>query len=217
MAKKIEAGRFEYQLDAELFYGYRTRGAKGHAFPPILGAGKNSCYLHYTNNASKLADGDVLLVDSGANYQGYNADITRTFFVGKDFTSKAAFYYSLNLEVQTKVFEGLKKGMSFHDYFELCRHHQAEVLMREKLIKQAKDHKIFTIHNVGHSLGLDVHDAYAMDYRFEPGAVFTLEPGLYFPDEKIGIRVEDDILCTEQGFVNLSQAMPKSLEQLRAL
>jgi len=216
-AQKIIPGNFEYEIEAEIAYGYRKRGAAGHAFPAIIGAGENSCFLHYTKNLSQLKKEDVLLLDSGATYQKYHADITRTFPVGGKFTAEAENYYALNLEIQKKVLEGLKVGMTFTEYFALCTHHQNEILTQAKVIKNEAERKKYTIHNVGHSLGLDVHDRFCMDYQFQIGSLITVEPGLYFPEKKIGIRVEDDVLFTKNGIEILTAAAPKELKEVEKM
>ncbi|MBL0691306.1 MAG: aminopeptidase P N-terminal domain-containing protein [SAR324 cluster bacterium] len=209
VAKRIAAGIYEHQLVADLTYEYLNAGCLGHAFYPIVGAGINSTVLHYASAADKLVENDVLLIDTGAEWGGYAADVTRVFPVGKNFTNQAADIYALNLTIQKTILANLKIGQSFAKISQLAQEIQTKLLIENKLIKSPIEAKECTIHNIGHPLGLDVHDPPLFDEPLVPGSVITIEPGLYFPIKKIGVRIEDDILFTAKGIVNLTKDIPK--------
>ncbi len=216
IAKYIKPKCFENQIDGAITFEYYSRGAK-HAFHPIVGAGLNSTVLHYTANNQVLKAGSVLLLDTGARKSMYNADITRTFPIGGKFSSFAEEIYSINLEVQKAVIKFLKPGLTFRQVFAETSEIQANLLFKHKLIKNKADFKKYTVHNLGHPLGLDVHDPMDKDRKLEAGSVVTVEPGLYFNDKEIGIRIEDDVLITKTGAENLSAKIPKELKEIYKL
>lgn len=224
-------GAFEYQVAAEIEHEFVMQGASGSSYGSICGGGENACILHYTENSDVLRDGDLLLIDAGAEYQGYAGDITRTFPINGVFTPAQRDLYQVVLESQYAALEYLKPGSTMGEAYQAC----ARVLVnglrtlgilegdeQELLKKQA--YRQYFMHGLGHSLGLDVHDV-GMSYTegkttpLEPGMIFTVEPGLYIPYgadcpkkyQGIGIRIEDDILITDNGHENLTSDVPKEI------
>lgn len=230
-------GMYEYELEAELMYVFQREGARYCAYNSIVGAGKNSCILHYINNNQKIKDGDLVLIDAGAEYQNYAADITRTFPANGRFSDAQRVIYDLVLSAQLAAIEVIKPGASWiHMQSEILRIITAGLVdlgilkgdVEELIAKQA--YMPFYMHRSGHWLGLDVHDAgrYRIDEKWrelEPGMMLTVEPGIYISaDNKnvdpqwhnIGIRIEDDVLVTEKSYRVLSAQIPKTIADIEA-
>lgn len=233
-----KAGLYEYQIEAELVHHFMQEGLRAVAYPSIVAGGKNACVLHYTENTDKLKNGDLLLIDAGAECDHYAADITRTFPISGRFSEPQKQLYQLVLDAQTAAIEQVKPGVPWH----YAHDASVEVLTKglvnlgllegkvKALIKKEK-FKQFYMHRIGHWLGMDVHDVgdYKVDQKWrllEPGMVLTIEPGLYVPadcksvDEKwrgIGIRIEDDLLVTEQGHEILTNGVPRTIPEIEAL
>ena len=233
-----KAGLYEYQIEAELIYHFAQNGLRAVAYPSIVASGKNACTLHYTENTGKLKNGDLLLIDAGAECDHYAADITRTFPVSGRFSEAQKQLYQLVLDAQAAAIAEIKPGAAWN----LAHDAAVEVLTKgllnlgllkgrlKKLIKDEK-YKTFYMHRTGHWLGMDVHDVgdYKINQEWRPlavGMVLTVEPGLYIPptcktvDEKwrgIGIRIEDDVLVTAQGHEILTATVPKSIDEIEAL
>ncbi|KAA1151955.1 Xaa-Pro aminopeptidase [Pseudoalteromonas sp. FUC4] len=230
-------GATEFQLEAELHHHYAMNGAPHPAYGTIVGSGDNANILHYTQNSDVLKDGDLVLIDSGCELQGYAADITRTFPVNGQFSEPQAALYNIVLKAQEVAFEEVKPGG-----FMSHANKRAMEVMTQGLIElgiltgdfdelMAKGAcKEYYMHGLGHWLGLDVHDV--GDYKqnnveraFEPGMVLTIEPGLYISEDSnapqqykgIGIRIEDNLLVTESGHENLTQSVPKTINDIEAL
>ena len=236
--RAAKPGMQEYQLEALIEQIFRRRGAAGPAYTSIVGAGPNATVLHYINNDGELRDGDLLLVDAGAEYKGYASDITRTFPINGRYTSPQRDIYDLVLKAQMACVEMVRPGTT-HDQL---KQHSIEVLTEgmvelgllegkpEELIKEKKYEK-FYMHGLGHMLGIDVHDVgryyFGQESRaLEPGVVMTVEPGVYVaPDTKdvpekylgIGVRIEDDVLCTQNGPRVLTNKVPKHAEEIEQL
>jgi len=231
-------GMHEYEVQAVLEETYRSEGAVRDGFPTIAASGPHSCTLHYTTNRRQLQDGDLMLLDTGAEWDYYSADVTRTFPANGRFTSAQRDVYDIVLEAQRKGIERAKPGLSFHDAHEAAVRTIVEGLIDLKVLKgdvnsliEKDAYRHVYMHSTSHWLGLDVHDAGR--YRdggksvpLRPGMVLTVEPGLYFaPGTKgvpkrlqgIGIRIEDDILITKNGNRNLSGKIPSDPEALEAL
>jgi len=227
----------EYQLEAELLNNFMKEGARFPAYSSIVGGGKNGCILHYVDNRDALKDGDLVLIDAGAEFDYYAADISRTFPVNGRYNKEQRALYSIVLEGQLAAIEQVKPGNHWNDPHEAA----VEVVTRglvdvglltgkvNKLIKD-EAYKRFYMHRTGHWLGMDVHDVgdYKIDDEWrvlEPGMVMTVEPGLYIPqaddvDSKwwnIGIRIEDDVLITKDGYEVLSDGVPKQPDEVEAL
>jgi Xaa-Pro aminopeptidase len=236
--KQARPGMKEYEIEALVEYVFRRSGASAPAYNSIVGSGANATVLHYINNDATLSDGDLLLIDAGAEYRGYASDITRTFPVNGRFTPAQRDIYDLVLKTQVACVERVRPGASVDELknysIELLTEGMVQLrLLRgepKKLIEEEK-YKQFYMHGLGHFLGLDVHDVgrYSIKdeaRRLEPGMVMTVEPGLYIAaDTKdipekylgIGVRIEDDVLVTEDGNRVLSSKAPKEVEEIEEL
>ena len=229
-------GMYEYEVEAELIYEFRKAGCVT-AYPCIVGGGENGCILHYIENNQVLNDGDLLLIDAGAEYQGYASDITRTFPVNGRYSKVQREIYELVLEAQNAAIKKVKPGNHWND-----PHNEAVRVLTKGLVnigllkgKPAKlikdeEYRQFYMHRTGHWLGLDVHDV--GDYRFdeewrllEPGMTLTVEPGLYISKARgvpkrfwnIGIRIEDDVLVTKDGNKVLTEELTRDPDEIEAL
>jgi len=231
-------GLMEYQLEAELLYEFTHRGARNPAYPSIVGSGANSCILHYTENSAELMDGDVILIDAGAEYDGYASDITRTIPVNGKFTPTQRAVYEVVLNAQHAAIEQVRPGNHWNDPHETVVRVMTAGMVKlgilkgnvRQLIKDREYTKYF-MHRTGHWIGMDVHDVgdYKLDGEWrmlEPGMVMTIEPGLYFaagakglPKKfwNIGVRIEDDVLVTKNGCEVLSRDAPKSVDDIERL
>lgn len=235
--KCSQAGKNEYHLEATIHYHFAMHGAKSPAYSTIVGGGENACILHYTENNCELQDNTLVLIDAGAELQGYAADITRTFPVNGRFTTPQKILYQLVLDAQLACLPLFKPGSTF----KAASDKAIEVLtaglidlglltgdLRENIEQQ--HYRQFFMHGLGHWLGLDVHDVgkykvAGQDRPFEPGMVLTVEPGLYVAETAdvdpkwrgIGIRIEDNIVITEQGHDVLTDDVPKTVEQIEHL
>ncbi len=235
--KATAAGVYEYQLAAELHHSFAMQGASGPAYGTIVGGGHNACILHYTENSAALEDGDLVLIDAGAEFHGYAADITRTFPVNGRFSQAQAELYSLVLKAQERAFELLKPGNTLKQAADEVIRILTQGLLDLGLLQGELDDNIaqghyrrFYMHGLSHWLGLDVHDvgAYQCDGKdrpLAPGMVLTVEPGLYISDDAevpvqyrgMGIRIEDNVVITETGMRNLTEAMPRDMHSIEAL
>ncbi|WP_114416770.1 Xaa-Pro aminopeptidase [Marinospirillum perlucidum] len=236
--RSCRPGQYEYQLQAEIEHEFAIRGASAPAYASIVGSGANACVLHYIANQSEMQAGQLVLIDAGAEYQGYAGDITRTFPVDGSFTGPQKRVYEWVLKANQEAIRQVRPGMTLE-----ALHTTAVRILTEGLVdlgvlqgdldQLIKDeaYKPFYMHGTGHWLGLDVHDVgqYRLGSRsrpLEPGMVFTIEPGLYFaPDNEevdscwrgLGIRIEDDVLVTETGCLVLSKDVPKTIDEVEAL
>jgi len=239
--KKVKPGMNEGQVEALMEAYMRDRGANGIAYNSIIGGGANATILHYVENNAPLNDGDLILIDAGAEYKGYASDITRTFPVNGRFTKAQGEVYDVVLDVQLQCIDYTKTGNTVKARQEFSIELLTEGMVKLGLLKgktkdliKKRSYMKYYMHGVGHYLGLDVHDAgrYFTDQTakrsrpFAPGMVLTVEPGLYIPpDDKsapskyrgIGIRIEDDVLVTEDGNRNLTSKVPKDPEEIEAL
>ncbi len=210
--KRRDSYSFEYEVEAALSFGFRKRGAKGHAFTPIVAAGSNASVIHYTNNNSAIKPKDLLLLDVGAEVSNYAADVSRTIARAEP-TKRQRKLYEAVREVQDYAFELLRPGISIRAYEKNIEHFMGEKLRALGLIKVVEHEFIrhYYPHATSHFLGLDVHDAGDYDRMLEPGVVLTVEPGIYIPEEGIGIRIEDDVLITEDGIDILTKKISREL------
>lgn len=198
----------EYEIEADLTHGLRRAGAAGHAYSPIVASGKNACTLHYNTNNDSLVKKQLVLIDVGARVDGYAADISRTYAFGQA-TKRQREIHRIVQEAQRACIELLKPGLHFSEY-----QTAVDVVMSQAVEKagfDAADLHTYFPHAIGHGLGIDVHDTLAGYDVLEPGMVLTVEPGLYIPEEGIGVRIEDDILITETGYRNLSTRLSTDL------
>lgn len=233
--KACQPGLYEYQLAAELHYHFAYHGAIGPAYGSIVGGGDNACILHYTENSAALVDGELVLIDAGAEFQGYAGDITRTFPVNGRFSADQAALYAVVLAAQQAALEKLRPGNTLAQAQLAAATAITEGLLelgilhgsvKENLAEAS--YKRFFIHGLGHWLGLDVHDVGTYEVNgskrvLEPNMVLTIEPGIYIPRglsdvdtrwQGIGIRIEDDILITAEGYENLTAAVPKTISEI---
>ncbi len=210
--KNIDTYRHEYEVEADFTYDFRHAGAQGHAYDPIVAAGANACTLHYTHNNDKLKKGEMLLIDIGARYHGYAADITRTYAIGK-LTKRQQAVHDAVRDAQQKIIAMIAPNVTMEEYQQNVDVVMQEALQGLNLIKSADDpaYRKYFPHSIGHGLGIDVHDAMGRPRAFETGMVMTVEPGIYIPEEGIGVRIEDDILVTDDGHRNLSGKLSTNL------
>lgn len=221
-----QAGMMEYEVEANVIYEFTRHGASGHAYTPIIAGGKNACVLHYIANSEQLNDGDLLLMDFGAEYANYAADMTRTIPVNGRFTERQKAIYNAVLKVKKEAEAMLVVGNNLADYHqEVGKVMESELIQlglldkKDVLQQDAKKplYKKYFMHGTSHHLGLDVHDLANRYGTFEAGMVFTCEPGIYIPDENIGIRIEDDLLITEDSPINLMANIPIEVDEIEAL
>lgn len=230
-------GRFEYEIEAELLYAFRRRGAQFPAYWPIVAGGGSACTLHYVANDARLADGTLLLIDAGCELDGYAADITRTFPVNGRFTRAQRDVYEIVLAAQQAAIDQVRAGSGWNEPHDAAVRILAQGMLDLKLLPGSLDevleketYKRFYMHRTGHWLGLDVHDA--GEYKrsglwrtLKPGMTLTVEPGLYIraaddvpaPLHDIGVRIEDDVAVTAQGCEVLTAAAPKTVDEIEAL
>lgn len=214
MMKNAKPGMMEYEIEAYFDFELKRNGIKDFAFPTIAAAGVNGTILHYGENNSKTAEGDLLLLDLGAQYKYYNADISRTFPVSGKFTERQKQIYNIVLKANEEVMKAVKPGVTTVDLQKIAKAVLAEGCKAIGLIKEDSEIDRYYYHGVAHPLGLDTHDVGPRGIELQPGMIITDEPGLYIEEEKIGIRIEDDILVTEDGYVNLSKNIIKSVEEI---
>ncbi|MDF3055106.1 MAG: peptidase catalytic core [Gammaproteobacteria bacterium] len=236
--KACRPGMREYELEAYLQYGFTKGGSRSPAYPHIVGSGANSCILHYSQNDDVVEDGDVVLIDAGAEYENYASDITRTFPANGRFSPEQRAVYQAVLNTQLAVIDAIKPGVLWQKLQEISEEFILNELIKigilsgdpQALITQRAWHR-FYLHRFGHWLGLDVHDVGAYKVKgqwraLEPGMVLTVEPGIYIPahskdvEERwwnIGVRIEDDVLVTGSGCEVLSAKAPKTIEAIEGL
>lgn len=214
----LHPGMYEYQVQAEFEYRLAVEGAEGPSFPTIAGSGANSTMLHYETNREKCTDGSLILLDLGAKVDGYCADITRTYPVSGRYSPRQREYYDLVLAANREVAKAAKPGMTLALLNDICKKVLAEGLLRMGKIRDESEVGRYYMHGVSHQLGIDVHDCnIAADRVLRPGNVITDEPGLYIDEEAIGIRIEDDLLITEDGCEVLSESIPRDADEIEAI
>jgi len=216
LMKNSKAGMKEYELEAYFDFQCKTKGAKDYAFRTIAAAGKNATILHYAENNSELKDGDLILFDLGAQWNLYNADITRTFPVNGKFNNRQKEVYEAVLRVNKAVIEKIKPGVNYKELNAWATDLIADECIKLGIIKEKDEVRKYYWHSIGHSLGLDTHDVelQGRNFTFAPGMVFTVEPGIYIGEEGIGIRIEDDILVTKDGCKVLTEDMIKEVSEI---
>lgn len=231
-------GIYEYQLEAELLHSFMQQGARFPAYSSIVGGGKNGCILHYVENSETLKDGDLVLIDAGAELECYASDISRTFPVNGTYSKEQRALYEIVLAAQLAAIEQVQPGNHWNDPHEAAIEVLTQGLIDVGILKgklktniEKETYKDFYMHRTGHWLGLDVHDVgdYKIDNEWrvlEPGMVLTVEPGLYISADhekvhkkwhNIGIRIEDDVLVTKDGHEVLSKGVPKHPDEIEAL
>jgi Xaa-Pro aminopeptidase len=216
LMKNSRSGIKEYELEAYFDFICKKNGVNDFAFKTIAAAGKNATVLHYVNNDSELNNGDLILFDLGAQYKYYNGDISRTFPVNGKFTERQKEVYNAVLRVNEKVIKEMRPGVSFLELNSKAKEWIAEECISLGLMTNKDEVSKFYYHSIGHSLGMDTHDIELenRDVILEAGMVYTVEPGIYIEEEKIGVRIEDDILITENGNEVLTKNMIKTIEEI---
>ncbi|HEU5208592.1 MAG TPA: aminopeptidase P N-terminal domain-containing protein [Longimicrobiales bacterium] len=213
-AAALEPGVWEYEVEAVIEYTFRSMGAERVGFPSIVGSGPFSTILHYDRSRRRTADGDLIVIDIGAEYGYYSADITRTYPVSGRFTDRQRAVYDLVLSTQQAAIDAVRPGTTIGALTRIAREH-----MRANsgdLCRPVTCDAYF-IHGLSHWLGMDVHDVGSYDVPLAPGMVLTIEPGIYIPDEELGVRIEDDVLVTADGHELLSGSLPRdaaAIEQM---
>ena len=225
MLRFVKPGVTEYEVEAELAKEYIKRRGK-FAYPPIIAAGKNNCVLHYWQNDQPCKKGQLLLMDAASGYANYNADLTRTIPVSGRFSRRQKKVYNAVLRVLRASIAGATVGKLHRNWQKESQAHMNEELLKLGLLKPSQVKKQdpenpacrkYYMHGLGHPLGLDVHDVGDMNVPFAPGTVLTVEPGIYIPDEGFGVRLEDDIVVTENGPVNLMEKIPIEADEIESI
>lgn len=212
-----EAGMFEFELESMLYNEMLSNGFRFWGFTPIIANGKNAATLHYIENDTEIAEDAMVLCDVGAACYGYSADITRTFPIGEKFAPRAKEVYQEVLNIQKEIIAMIKPGATMLQLNEKTNELITKACHKLGLIKEDSEFRKYYMHSIGHHLGLDTHDVGLRNSALEPGMVITVEPGLYISEESIGVRIEDDILVTENGHIVLSEAIPKEVEELEII
>jgi Xaa-Pro aminopeptidase len=222
----IRPGVWEFEIEAEIYHEFLTRRSRGPAYASIVASGPNACILHYVQNNRQCADGDLLLMDFGAEYANYASDLTRTVPVSGKFTPRQKEIYNAVLQVQKAAIQMLEPGNSFESY-----NKEVGLVMEKELIglglldagavknqnPRNPLHKQYFMHGISHHLGLDVHDFGSKYQKFEDGMILTCEPGIYIKPEGIGIRLENDILITKDGPKDLMETIPIEADDIESL
>jgi Xaa-Pro aminopeptidase len=224
--KFVKPGVKEYEIEAEFIHEFIRQGSRGFAYEPIIASGPNACVLHYIENSQVCKSGDVLLLDVGAEYANYNADMTRCIPVNGRFTKRQKEVYNSVLRVKREAYKLLRPGTVYFDY-----HKEVQKIMEGELVKlklidkkdlknQNPDKPLFMnyfMHGTGHHLGLDVHDTGNMFDKMKEGMVWTVEPGIYIKEEGLGIRLENNVVITKTGLHDLMKNIPIEAEEIEDL
>jgi Xaa-Pro aminopeptidase len=204
-ARATVAGVSERDVQTQIEYAFYAAGATGLSYPSIVGSGPNGAVLHWDQNSRLLSDGDLVVIDAAGEYGRYAADVTRTYPVSGRFTEEQAEVYRAVYQAQEDILAAIKPGVTMADL-----QHAAEESLRRS------GHLADFIHGFGHFVGLDVHDAGDYEKPLPPGAVITVEPGIYLPQRNFGVRIEDDVLITDKGYKLLTGDIPRRLEEVEA-
>ena len=224
--KFVKPGVAEYEIEAEFAHEFLRNGSRGFAYEPIIASGANSCVLHYIENSAACKDGDVLLLDVGAEYANYNADMTRTIPVNGKFSKRQKDVYKAVLRIQREAMTLLSPGVYYYDY-----HKEVQKITEHELIKlglidktdvknQSKERPLvmkYFMHGTGHQLGLDVHDVGNMYHKMREGQVWTVEPGIYIREEGLGIRIENNVQILKNGLHDLMKNIPIEVEEIEEI
>jgi Xaa-Pro aminopeptidase len=217
--KMMRPGLYEYQVAAKMQEVHAMGGSEAEGYFPIVGAGPNSTALHYDKLSRKIEDGDIVVMDVAAQFSGYSADITRTIPANGKFTPRQREIYDIVLGAQNAALAALKPGMTF------CKAGDGKSLQKIAMDyinahgqdQHGKKLGQYYIHGLGHSIGLDVHDPGDYCKPLQPGMVVTIEPGIYIPEENLGVRIEDDVLITENGYELLSKRLPRDPDEIEKI
>ena len=210
----IRPEMFEYEIEAVIEYTFRALGADRVGFPSIVGSGPNSTTLHYDTNRRQTRPGDLVVIDIGAEYGQYSADVTRTVPLSGRFTSRQRDIYELVLGAQQAAIDATRPGVTIGQLTRIARQHIED---NSGSLCGTESCNQYFIHGLSHWLGMRVHDVGDYSTPLAPGMVFTIEPGIYIESEELGVRIEDDILVTEAGAETLSGDAPRTVEDIEAL
>ena len=203
--KEVRPDNGEWQVEAAMEAGFRKRGSHDTAFASIVGSGPNTCYLHYRANERQMKAGELVVIDVGAQFNYYCADITRTVPVSGRFNKRQAEIYEIVLEAQQKAIDAVRPGITMRDVHKVAADHIA-----------SKGYSKNFVHSTSHWLGLLVHDTGTFRGVLEPGMVLTVEPGIYIPEEDLGVRIEDVVVVTKEGGRLLTARLPRTIKELEA-
>jgi len=216
--RMMRPGLYEYQVAAKMVEVHQMGGSEAEGYAPIVGAGPNSTTLHYDKLSRKIEDGDIVVLDVGAQYAGYSSDITRTLPANGKFTSRQLEIYNIVLGAQNAAIAAIKPGM------DLCQKGSKSLhkISYDYINSHGKDLHgkslgQYYIHGLGHNIGLNVHDPGEYCKALESGMVVTMEPGIYIPEENLGVRIEDDVLVTETGYKLLSERLPRDPAEIEKI
>ena len=219
----LKPGVMEYELEAEFIHEYKRNGSPDFSYTPIIASGASACVLHYIENDKECKDGDLVLFDCGNWYANYASDVTRCFPVNGRFTQRQKEVYNAVLRVQKAGLELLRPGNQLHEYHKEIGELMTKELLDLKLIDTTDvknqdpkwpAYKKYFMHGTSHYIGLDVHDVGLWTEKMEVGNAFTCEPGIYIPEEGIGIRIEDDIVIGAKENLNMTAGIPKEVEEI---
>lgn len=219
----VKPGVMEYEIEAEFMHEFLRRGSRGFAYTPIIGSGFNACVLHYIENQSECKDGEVILIDVGAEYGNYASDMTRCIPVSGRFTARQKAVYNSVYSVMQDAMKLLKPGVSLHEYHKEVGELMTKQLLDLKLIDKHDvekqnpawpAYKKYFMHGTSHFIGLDVHDVGLWHEPIQEGNVFTVEPGIYIREENLGIRLENDIVIKKDGFLDLMSHIPLEADEI---
>jgi len=219
----VKPGVWEYEIEAELIHEFVRNRSRGFAFDPIIASGKSACVLHYIENNKQCKDGDLLLLDFGAEYGNYNGDLSRCIPVNGRFSARQKEVYNAVLFVQREAKKLLKPGVSLPVYHEEVCKIMSEELIKLKLLTadevkaNPKAHLKYYMHGTSHHLGLDVHDVMHRWENLDLNNVVTVEPGIYIPEEGLGIRIENDVVITNNGVIDLMDGFPIEVDEIESL
>ena len=219
----VKPGVMEYEIEAEFMHEFLRRGSRGFAYTPIIGSGFNACVLHYIENQSECKDGELILMDVGAEYGNYASDMTRCIPVSGRFTARQKAVYNSVYSVMQDAMKLLKPGVSLHEYHKEVGELMTKQLLDLKLIDKHDvekqnpawpAYKKYFMHGTSHFIGLDVHDVGLWHEPIQEGNVFTVEPGIYIREENLGIRLENDIVIKKDGFLDLMSHIPLEADEI---
>jgi len=226
LLKFIKPGVMEYEIEAEIWYSFLSQRASGPAYGSIIASGDRARTLHYVDNNQECKDGELILIDFGARYGNYSADLTRTIPVNGKFGRRQKTVYNACLDLHNYCASILKPGISITDYTEKIGDKATELFQKIGLLKKSdiknedpenRAYRKYLYHGISHHLGIDVHDLGTRTEPIKAGMVFTIEPGIYIEEEKIGVRIEDNYWITRNGNRDLMKNIPKTVEEIEAL
>jgi Xaa-Pro aminopeptidase len=226
LLKVIKPGIMEYEIEAEIFHSFYSQRATGPAYGSIIAGGDRARTLHYVSNSEECKNGEMILMDFGAEYGGYNADLTRTVPVNGKFTARQKKIYNCCLDLHIYCKSILKPGISILEYHDKVGDMATEMFLKLGLLRKSqvknedpenRAYRKYLYHGISHHLGVDVHDLGTMTEPIQAGMLFTVEPGIYIEEEKMGIRIENNIWITKNGHVDLMKNIPITVEEIESL